>query len=332
MPINLPPEAQAAEQRYRDAKSTPDRIAALETYISLIPKHKGTDHLRADLRRRLAKLRDATQSGQKTARFVSPYRIDREGAGQVVLVGPPNVGKSSVLNALTHATPEVSPAPFSTWEPTPGMMPIDNIQVQLIDTPPLNPDHVEPEFIELVRRAELVLFVVDMQGQTMQQIDDGFALLARYGIVPRGSEAPGVRATADGRRVTPVNCLIVVNKVDDAELDEDFALLLELYGDHGEMVPLSADTGRHVDAFKQRIYELLELIRVYAKPPGKDPDFSAPFVLHVGDTIEEFAAAVHQDFVENLKSARVWGTGVYDGQPVGRDHALHDGDVVELRL
>ena len=92
------------------------------------------------------------------------------------------------------------------------------------------------------------------------------------------------------------------------------------------MFPISATTGRYL------LFERLEIIRVYSKPTGKEPDLSAPFVLKEGSTVAEFAGKVHRDFSERLKSARVWGNGVYDGQMVRRDHVLHDGDVVELRI
>lgn len=144
MPTNLPPEALEAEQRYRAAKSVAEKIATLEEFISLIPKHKGTDKLRADLRRRLSKLKaEATQARKKVSKRDSAFHIEKEGAGQAVIIGPANVGKSALVATLTNATPEVSPAPYTTWEPTPGMMPIENIQVQLVDTPPLDRDYVE---------------------------------------------------------------------------------------------------------------------------------------------------------------------------------------------
>lgn len=326
MPTNLPPEYFEIEERYRSARSPEEKITWLEELISTVPKHKGTDRLRADLRRKLSKLRTAAESRKAVRRHVSPFQIDREGAGQVALVGPPNVGKSALLTALTNATPEVAPYPFTTWTPTPGMMPVENIQIQLIDTPPLNRDHVEPELLNLIRRVDLVLLIVDLQAFPIQQLEDTIAILEEHRIVPR--------RTGDGDgdpRVTSKPFLVLVNKSDDATADEDFGALRELLGDEWPLLPVSAKTNHHVDRLKRAVFERLGIIRVYSKPPGREPDLSAPFVLSKGSTLEEFAAKVHQDFLENLKSARVWGSGAFDGQMVARDHVLHDGDVVELR-
>jgi ribosome-interacting GTPase 1 len=328
MPTNLPPEALEAEQRYRAAQSVAEKIACLEEFISAIPKHKGTDKLRADLRKRLSKLKSAAQSQKKVSRQESPFQIDQEGAGQVVVVGPANVGKSALVAALTNATPEVADYPYTTWTPTPGMMPVENIQIQLIDTPPLNRDYVEPELIELIRRSDLILLVVDLQGYPIQQLEDTIALLQEHRIMPHHLKD---RYT-ERRLLTFLPLLVLVNKNDDQSTDEDFEVLCELFEEAWPLLPVSATTGRNLERLKQVVFERLEIIRVYSKPPGKEPDLNAPFVLKKGSTVEEFAGKVHQDFLQQLKSARVWGSGVYDGQMVGRDHVLHDGDVVELRI
>jgi ribosome-interacting GTPase 1 len=328
MPINLPPEAIEAEQRYRAAKSVAEKIARLEEFISTIPKHKGTDKLRADLRRRLSKLKSAAQSRKKVSRQDSAFRIDKEGVGQVVIVGPTNVGKSALVATLTNATPEVADSPFTTWEPTPGMMPIENIQVQLVDTPPLNRNYVEPELLDLIRKSDLVLLVVDLQADPFQQLEDTITLLQEHRIVPRHLKERYI----EKRHLAFVPLLVLVNKSDDEDSDEDFQIFCELLEDDWPLLPVSATTNRNLERLKQVVFEWLEIIRVYSKPPGKEPDLSAPFVLKRGSTVAEFAGKVHQDFSESLKSVRVWGDGVYDGQMVGRDHVLHDGDVVELRI
>ncbi len=331
MPTNLPPDYFAAEEKFRTARSTEERIAYLEEMMAIVPKHKGTDHLRADLRRRLSQLRAEGKSAKSSAgRQVSPFHIDREGAGQVVLVGMANVGKSALVDALTNATPEVAPQPFTTWTPTPGMMPIGNVQVQLIDTPPLNPDFIQPEMMDLIRRTDLMLLVVDVQAFPIEELEEAVAILAEHRIVPAclREEHP---EDDQGLGVTFVPTLVAANKADAPEQDEDVEVLRELLGESWPIVPISATTGRHVEAFKWTLFDRLGIIRIYAKPPGKEADLTAPFVMHRGGTVEQFAAKVHQDFVARLKSARVWGTGVYDGQPVPRDHVLHDGDIVELR-
>lgn len=328
MPTNLPPECFEAEKRYRAAQSTADKIARLEELIGTIPKHKGTDKLRAGYRRRLSKLKSAAQAGKKPARQESVYNIDREGAGQVVVVGPPNVGKSALLTALTNATPEVSEAPFSTWEPRPGMMRLENIQIQLIDTPPLNKEYLEPALLDLIRRADLVLLVVDLLTDPLDQLEEAVALLREHRIVPQRLGAK----LSDERGATIVPLLLVVNKDDDEEADEVLEIFLELLEGDWPLVAVSAATPRNLDELKQAVFDKLEIIRVYSKPPGRKPDLGAPFVLARGSTVEDLAGKVHKDFLEGLKAARVWGSATHDGLKVGRDHVLADGDIVELRV
>jgi len=328
MPTNLPPDYFKVEKRYRAAKSTAEKIAYLQEMLSIIPKHKGTDKLRGDLRRRLSKLRTKPQSRKGVSKRDSAFRVDREGAGQVMVVGPANVGKSALVVTLTNATPEVAESPFTTWKPTPGMMPVEDIQIQLVDTPPLNRDYLESELLDLIRRSDLILLVVDLQTDPIQQLEDTIAILQEHRIVPNHLKD---RFT-EQRRLTFVPMLVLVNKNDDEDTDEDFEIFRELIEDELPLLPVSATTGRNLEQLKQAVFERLEIIRVYSKSPGKEPDLSAPFILKKGDTIAEFAGQVHQDFLEKMKTVRVWGSTVFEGQMVSRDYVLHDGDVVELRI
>lgn len=328
MPTNLPPQYYDAEEEFRAATDPQEKIRLLEELISTVPKHKGTDKLRADLRRKLSRMRASERAGPKAARHESPYRVEREGAGQGVVCGPANTGKSSLVRALTNAEPDVEPYPFSTWGPTPGMVKIENIQVQLIDTPALDRDFVEPDHIDLIRRADLAVVVLDIQGFPLEQLEWTASFLAEHRIVPEGPEGP---ASVDGR-ATRLPFLIVVNKVDGPAQDEDFEVFQQLLDAPWRCVPASAQTGRNLEEIRWSIFESLDIIRVYSKAPGREPDLQEPFVLPQGSTVEAFAGRVHQDFVKKLKSARIWGSGEFEGQLVARDHLLKDGDVVELKI
>jgi small GTP-binding protein len=327
MPTNLPPEYFAIEREFRAAETVQEQIALLEQLISVVPKHKGTDHLRADLRRKLSKLKERSQARKDTGRRQSVFRIEKEGVGQVAVVGAPNVGKSALVAALTNATPEVSESPYTTWEPTPGMMPIEDIQVQLIDTPPLYREYVEPRLMDLLRRVDLILVVVDLQTHPVEQLEQTLALLKEHRIWPLRHQD---RYEGE-RQATFKPFLMVANKADDDEAEELFELFRELLEEDWPCIPVSAQTGRNLDRLKQAVFERLDVIRIYAKPPGQPPDLSAPFVTKRGSRVEEFAGRVHKDFVASLVSARVWGSAEFDGQSVGRDYVLQDGDIVELR-
>jgi ribosome-interacting GTPase 1 len=330
MPTNLPPEYFEVDKRYREAQAPEEKVALLEELISTVPKHKGTDKLRADLRRQLSKLKEEAQAhaGKKHGGHASIFVIEREGAGQAALVGATNVGKSALLRALTNAEPEVSPAPYTTWRPMPGMMPIEDIQVQLVDTPPMDRDYVEPGLFDLIRRTDVILLVVDLQADPLEQLELTLDLLQAHRIAPAHLKA---RFLPEQRMVL-IPTILLANKCDDESMDELFEVCCEILEGEWPILPVSALTGRNFDRLKRLVYERLEIIRVYARPPGKEPDLERPFVLKKGSTVAELARKVHRDFYENLKSARVWGSSAFEGQMVQRDYRLQDGDIVELRV
>lgn len=328
MPLNLSPEAVEAERRYRSAETVPEQIEALADFLAKVPKHKGTDRLCADLRKRLSKLKSAAQQGKAGTRHESPFHVDREGAGQVVVVGLPNVGKSSLVDVLTHATPEVSIAPYTTWMPTPGMMAVEDIQIQLVDTPPLDREYTDPGLMALIRQADLILLVVDVQADPVRQLEEALALLAEHRIVPCGWED----RPDEEERVVARPCLVLANKWDDQKYDENLEIFQALLETACPILPLSAATGRNLDGLRQAVFRGLGIVRVYSKPPGEKVDLEAPFVLKRGSTVADLAARVHRDFAEQLKSARLWGSALHDGQAVARDHVLEDGDIVELHI
>ena len=328
MPANLPPEYFDVEKRYRTARAPTEKLACIEEMLTIIAKHKGTDKLRADLRRRVSKLKSAAETKKSIARHESVYHINKEGAGQIVIVGATNVGKSALVAALTHAAPEVADFPHTTWKPSPGMMPVENIQIQLIDTLPLSREYFDPEMMDLIRRCDLVLLMVDLQTDPLQQFEDTVALLEENQIVPLRFKDRYM----DRRGNCPVPFLIMANKNDDAATDENLDIFRELLADNWPMVAASVTTGRHMDLLKATIVKRLNIIRVYSKSPGKKPDLSSPFVLKTGSTIADFAAKVHQDFATKLRSAKVWGSSAFDGQMVQWDYVLQDGDVVELQI
>jgi uncharacterized protein len=328
MPTNLPPDYANAEKRFREAQTPAEKVACLEEMISIVPKHKGTDKLRADLRRQLSRLKDEALAARKKAGgHASAFNIEREGAGQVMVMGAANSGKSALVRALTNADPEVSPAPFSTWKPTPGMMPYEDIQIQLVDTPPLDGEYIEPALFDLARRTDIVLLVVDLQADPLEQMETCLAVLEARRLAPLQR-----REGWQGDPRTVFRPFIVLaNKCDDESMDEVYEVFCALCESDCEHLPVSALTGRFFNVLKQTLYERLGVLRVYAKPPGKEPDLERPFVLKQGSTVMDLAGMVHRDFYENLKAARVWGSSAFDGQMVTRDYVLHEGDIVELR-
>ena len=329
MPTNLPADYFNAEERFRSATTPEDKVKYLEEMMSTIPKHKGTDHLRADLRKKISKLKTATTSKKSSKKQASPYHINKEGAGQIVIVGCTNAGKSSLVQTQTNAEPEVSHVPFTTWTPMPGMMYIDNIQVQLIDTPPFSEDYIDPEFLNLIRRVDLVLIMVDLHTDPVQQLKFIYQKLQENRIAPKHLEG---QVETEGFLLY-VPSLVLVNKYDNEEYEETFQIFKQLLDMEYPMLPVSTQTGYNIDTLKQIIFEKLGVIRVYSKAPGKEVDKSAPFVVEKGIQLADFAGKVHKDFQEKLKAARIWGTSAdFEGQMVSRNHVLEDEDVVELQI
>ena len=329
MPTNLPADYFNAEERFRSSTTTEDKVKYLEEMMSTIPKHKGTDHLRADLRKKLSKLKTAAASKKVSKKQVSPYHINKEGAGQIVIIGCTNVGKSTLVAAQTNASPEVSEVPFTTWAPAPGMMSIDNIQVQLIDTPPFSEDYIDPEFLNLIRRVDLVLIMIDLHANPVQELEFVLDTLIENRIAPHYLE--GVIESEDFLLYVP--CLVLVNKYDSEEYAEHYEIFQQLLEEEHPLIPASVQTGYNLDVLKKTIFDQLGVIRVYSKAPGKEPDKTAPFVVEEGIQLADFAGKVHKDFKENLKTAKIWGASAdFPGQMVSRDHVLQDEDVVELQI
>lgn len=329
MPTNLPPEYFEVEKRFKEAATPAEKAEALEELLSTIPKHKGTDHLRADLRRKLAKLKESVETTvKKGGSRASAFHIDREGAGTAALVGLANSGKSSLLRAMTNAEPEISPAPYTTWEPTPGMVLIEQVPVQLLDTPPLQDEFIEPELVSLLRRVDLLVAVLNLQTDPVEELHETLRILAEHRILPRQRKDDAELQP----RVTYLPLVVAVNQCDHEEDAELYAIFCELMEETWPCYPVSAATGRGLADLQQAILAELDVIRVYARVPGKGVDTSAPFVLKRGSTIADFARKVHKDFYEHMTAARVWGSTHFEGQMVPREYVLQDGDVVELKL
>jgi small GTP-binding protein len=317
MPANLTPQYMEAEKRFKQAESVPDKIAALEEMMATIPRHKGTEKLQAELKKKMSSLRKEAEAGKKGGKRES-FVVDREGARQLVLTGAPNSGKSQLLTVLTHATPEVAEYPYTTRTPIPGMLPFENVRLQLVDLPPISPEYTESWVPQIIRNADAVLWIVDLSDDdVLEKLEETRRFLAD--------------AHAD---LTDRKVLMVGNKSDAPEAAERAAIVREVYGTAFPMTTISASTASSVELeeFKRVVYDFLGVVRVYTRAPGKKPDFNDPYVVARGSTVLDVAEKVHRDFVENLKYARIWGEGKVDGIMVPRDFVISEGDVLELHV
>jgi len=328
MPANLTPEYLEAEKQFREAATPEDKLQALRHMAAVIPKHKGTEKMRADLKRRISKLTAAMQKAKKSGRRVQLDYVQREGAGQVVLAGAPNSGKSSLLEALTNARPEIAPYPFTTQRPFPGMMPYEDIQIQLVDIPPLAEDATPPWVSNVMRNADGILLVINLAD--LDVIGQAEALLVQL----RNAKLEAVRRDEEDERVGWLRrpSLVAATQADAAGAADRVRQLEAWVGGRFPVAPVSSVSGAGLDDLREKTFRLLRLVRVYSKVPSSPPDLTNPFVLREGSTVLDVARMVHKDFASHLKYAKIWGRDKFDGQRVHKDHAVHDRDVLELHM
>jgi len=327
MPANLPPEYFEVEKRLREVKSIEEKIEIYEELLSVIPKHKGTEKLIGEIKSKIAKLRESLEKKPATKRSTS-YIIKKSGAGQIAIIGPPNSGKSRLLSVLTRAKPLVSEFPFTTKEPMAGMMPYENIQIQLIDTPSISEIFYEPYIHEIVKNADATILMIDLQSSivleeldaVLRKLEEKRVFLASSELIDRPLSFHFCKAFIAG------------NKFETEEAEENLSILKEFFGNRFEFIPISIERGINLELLKERCFQILGIIRVYTKEPGKKPDLSSPFTLKKGSRVEDLASLIHKDFASNLSYARIWGKGRFDGQRVHRSHLLEDGDIVEFHI
>lgn len=330
MAVNLTPQYHEAEAEYKKAKTAEERLECLKKMWTLVPKHKASEKLQSELKTKISETKKEIEQERRSPKKGGvSYKVPRQGAGQVLLVGGPNAGKSRILTRLTRATPEVAAYPFTTREPHAGMMDWEDVRVQLIDTPPITADYLESYLSSMVRSADLCVLVVDLAD------DDG--VFAADAVIKRLEEVKTVLtgdppADPDDPTIEYVKTILAANKMAAEGAAERLEVLREMVGARFPFVTLDAESAAGLEDLRNAIYQALNVIRVYSKRPGKPADLDAPFTCPAGSTVGQMAELVHRDFAEKLKSARIWGTGVFDGQTVTRDHVLHDRDVVELHV
>lgn len=330
MPANLPPQYHAAYQKYREAKTIEEKIAALKEMWAVMPKHKGTDKLQAEIKRRIAQLKEELEIQKRKKKgkgFIFP---EREGAGQVVLVGPPNSGKSSLLKSLTNANPEIAEYPFTTQLPNVGMMPYEDIQIQIIDLPPFTGEEVVWWQREIVRMGDVVILLLDLSKDTLlEDFENIKNYLESKNIYLIGKEE---KKEEEFGGFAKKKTIVVGNKVDEPIARERFEILKEFLKEKFDIIEISCKDKTNLDSLRELIFKNLEIIRVYTKEPGKPPDLKDPLILPLGSTVIEAAEKLHKDFAKNLKYARVWGGTKFEGQRVPRDYVLKDKDIVEFHI
>lgn len=357
MPTNVTPEYKKAKEQFQKARDPAERLTCLKEMLRTVPKHKGTDHLQADIKTRIKQLTEELSGPKKGAAKTGPaHTVHPEGAAQIALVGPPNSGKSSIHRRLTGSQAEVGPYPHTTHAPLPGMIPFRDIQFQLVDLPPVSAAYMESWMPNALQPARAALLVVDLNVPGC--VENTAAILERLGgkrvslsarwpaaIPPDLLDLSGESAAPENERAgtpeeetfemddpfrTYLPTLLVANKR-DAGFDADELIALgDLIGVRFPAVAVSAETGEGLDRVGPILFHGLGVIRVYTKAPGRPPETDRPFTVFAGSTVHDVATLVHRELAGSLRYARIWGSAKFDGQQVGKDHVVGDGDIVEL--
>jgi ribosome-interacting GTPase 1 len=343
MPANLSPDYKKAEQAFRAARDERDRLACLKDMLRTIPKHKGTEHLQADIKSRIKQLTDELTGPKKGASRTGPvHSVRPEGAAQVALIGPPNSGKSSLHGALTGSKADIGPYPHTTHEPLPGMLAYEDIHFQLVDLPPISADYMETWYVNALQPADAALLVVDIADPActehvvtiLSRLDEKKVTLSSHWPAQPDEEMSSPADASDEldpfRIYLPT--LLVANKSDLDPDPEALAVLEELTGVNFPAMAVSVTMNRGLDAIGKFLFEGLGIVRVYTKAPGKPPEMEKPFTVRQGAMVRDVARLVHKDIAGSLRYARAWGREVFDGQQVGPEHVLCDGDVIEMHM
>ena len=306
MPANLPPQFYALSMKLKEASNPDEKISILEEMLRISPKHKGTENLQKDLKTKIAKLK---KQRPKKIKGKTIYSIKKEGTGQVVITGPANSGKSSLLNALTNANAKVAPYPFTTKIPQPGMMPYEDILIQLVDTPPLSPEFSPPWLKEILKAADILLAVFDLSKEdVVKDIEDFKEIL-------------------DNWKLSEKKIIFLGNKIDLEKAKENFKKIQA----QNKIKPISCLKKIGLEELKKEIFDLLEIIRVYTKSRDQElPDFEHPFILRKNSRLIDLAGQIHQDFAFSFKHAKLFKKDSKNPKIVGKDYILQDGDIIEI--
>ena len=331
MPANLTPQYYKLEREFKAESDPYEKLRLAKELLAIMPKHKGTDKLQAEMKAKISKITAQIESGgsKHGSRGADPHtHIDKEGAAQIIMIGPPNSGKSSLLDALTNCEPHIGDYPYTTQEPMAGMTLFEAVHLQLIDTPPISDEHLERYVPNLTRQADLVALVLDVSSPDLQHDWDMVTARLeerRIVLVPKTPE------TVEDPRYAHMQTIVVGHKCLDEGSDAGLEWLSTAHPEF-TVVPTSVLDDESLERFKAAIFDMLDAIRVFTKRVGHDVDYSDPIVLPVGSTVEDAAMALHKDFAHKLQFAKIWGEGKFEGQRVKNSYVLVDGDIVEFHI
>lgn len=302
MPTNPGYEFTIAEKHYDTAQTDEEKIKALEEMLSTMPKHKSAEALRAQLRTRYKKLKEKIVADKKKGKS-SVNRVSiKKGEMQAVLVGLTNSGKSSILGAITNASPRTASYGFTTQEPEVGILYYETCPIQIVDLPAIGADSFETGIINTSDTALIVI-------EKIHEISEVNKVLEKF----------------KGKRI------VVFNKIDLYDEDTKRKIEATLKSKRYNFVLISCKTGEGLDELKEKIFKSFNKIRVYTKSPEQKDHDNQPIIMPPESTVEDAAEAIFHSKKNVIKRVKIWGpSSKFGGQEVGIKHVLKDKDILEF--
>jgi len=322
MVVNLPPQYHEKEKELKEAKTPEEKITVLEEMLAIMPKHKSSEKLQALIKSKISKYKKMMEKSPSTAKKSIVPQIPKEGDAQVVICGPTNSGKSTLLASLTKAKPEIADYPFTTVVPIPGMLQYQDIKIQMIELPSLSLDFTDNWVGDFIRKSNLILFLFDLSSDDLiEEIEDAIGVLEKF------------KVKKEGEFQFFYKILWVGNKIDVPSHKEIKDVFVELYKDKiPYFFEISAKEKINIEKLPEIMFNHLEIIRVYTKIPGKSPDIENPYTIKKGSQLMHLAEIIHKDMVKSFKYARLWRGKTENPIVIGRDYILEDKDIVEIHF
>src|SRR3989338_5851921 len=344
MPVNPGFEYVVAEERYHKAHTPSEKLSCMIEMLRTVPKHKGTEKIRAEFTHKIALLRREIEKQrviQSKRGSGATIAVKKEGIGQVVLVGMPNSGKSTLLNLLTDAKAEVARYPFTTKKPEVGMMDYKGAKIQLVEVPALIEGSSGGkangmQALSIIRNADAIVFVLSSEqssGEELKLLQNELekanikANKSRPNIKINQSEFKGI--TISGKKFLKIregelldflkgigmhNVSIVLNEPTTIDRIAEVLDDRVIYKRALNVIP--EKDAKNLDELKRCIFALLNKILIYTKKPGVPADLNEPLIANKGAGIEEIAKSLHKGLAQKFKYAKVWGSTKFPGQRV----------------
>lgn len=368
MPANVTFEYINAQKKLDEARTDDEKLIALQGMLSAAPTHKGSENLRRDISKRIAELKNKMEKkAAQQKKTGNAINVKKEGAGQIVILGQANSGKSTFLTKFTNAKPVIAPYAYTTTKPEVGVLNYGGALIQLVEVPSfLESKELANQMFSIIRCADAVAFTIP--NNSKEQLDQLVNLLEAQDIYvtkkkPKvdftKSQYPGITFINEQNLLIPKEQAMALLRdsgfrshtvILRQKLNlEDLLLLINPRAVYlstiAVFMPFEKEyklpaVYKNINLYNlsqekeiiEIIFKMVNKIIVYTKKPGEKADLTDPLVLEKGTTVKVAARQIHKSISADLKSAKVWGSTRFPGQNVSKNYVLQDKDVVEFGI